>query len=63
MKTWDAVFSVYASVTVRVQAPTEEEAEEKAWDVVIMPPLCSDCVKALNVGNLIDLVMTREITE
>ena len=63
MSKWVAIFTVDASTVVEVEADTQEQAEEKAWENIGRPRLCHQCGDELDIGDVIDLVEITENTE
>jgi hypothetical protein len=56
-------FTVYASTAVEVDAENEEEARQKAEEVVYRPSLCHQCSDELEMGDVGDIFEVEEIEE
>lgn len=55
MTTWHVCITYDASVVVEVEAETEEEAKEKAFDNAHVS-LCHHCAHELDLGDPVDAV-------
>jgi hypothetical protein len=60
MKKWAVMFALGASMSVEVEAETQEEAEKKAWEKAQFPTLCHHCSNEFDIGEPFEIT---EITE
>lgn len=63
MRKWSVHFEVYASTAIEVEAETEEEASDKAWDTVQSPSICYHCARKIDIGGIGESVDIYEIVE
>jgi hypothetical protein len=61
MKRWIVMFALEASMSVDVEADTQEEAEKKAWKKAEFPTLCHQCSDQFDLGDPIAITETMEI--
>lgn len=61
MSKWSVMYAVDASVTVVVDAETEEEAIAKANGLVGRPSICNQCANEIEVGDVVDVLEVIEI--
>lgn len=62
MKKYSVLLSVDATVYVVVEANSEEEAKEKAYEVAHRPSLCHQCAKEMDTGDIIEALEATEIS-
>lgn len=55
MPKYSVSFNVYATTYVEVDADSEEDARDKAKDIVEEPCLCFQCANDLEIGCLGDI--------
>lgn len=61
MKKYGVTFIVYSSMTIEVEANSEEEACELAEKKAYEPSLCHQCSDELEVDSVGDIVQVIEI--
>ena len=54
------IFTVDATCSVEVEADSEEEAKEKAWEEASAPTVCHQCSNELEVGDIMDCIDVEE---
>jgi hypothetical protein len=61
MKTYSVLITVDASIVVKVEANSEEEAKEIAMEVAETPSICHHCTRRVEVGELLQVVEVIEV--
>ena len=61
MKTYSVLITFDASIVVKVEANSEEEAKEIAMEVADAPSICHHCAQHVEVGDLLQAVEAIEV--
>ncbi|AZF09522.1 hypothetical protein C4J93_1308 [Pseudomonas sp. R2-37-08W] len=62
MKTYSVLLTVDASIVVKVEAESEEEAKELAADIAEVPSICHHCSRNVQIGEILEAVEATEVT-
>ena len=62
MKTYSVVLTVDASIVVKVEADSEEEAKDLASDIAEAPSICHHCSRKVQFGDVLETVEVIEVT-
>ena len=58
---YQVILTIDASIDIEVEADSEEEAEQLAYEKAKRPCLCHQCSREVQLGDIMDAVEVTEI--